>query len=107
MSAALGQQVASGKLRQGELAARERQSFPDNHTAPVPQDLSRPWTTTTQHMDPRVEACPPPAPAPAAAAVVTPRIARTIRSQGACGRVGTSFVRNWLSAPERLQVNFA
>ena len=51
-------------MRQGELAARERHSFPDNHTAPVPQDLSRPWTTTTQHMDPREEACPPPPPPP-------------------------------------------
>ncbi len=42
--------MAARRAEQQQRALQERQCFPDNHTAPVPQDRARPWAATTQQL---------------------------------------------------------
>lgn len=49
MSAALEQQLADQRAEKAQRALRERQCYPDNHTAHIPQD-ARPWAATTSQL---------------------------------------------------------
>jgi hypothetical protein len=49
MAAALEKQMAEQRTEQAQRTLRERQCYPDNHTAHVPQD-SRPWAATTSQL---------------------------------------------------------
>ena len=49
MAAALEKQMAEQRAEQAQRTLRERQCYPDNHTAHVPQD-TRPWAATTSQL---------------------------------------------------------
>ncbi len=57
VSSVLEQQVAARRAEEAARVLRDRQCFPDNHTAPVPQDRARPWAATTQQLTAHEEVC--------------------------------------------------
>lgn len=57
MSTALEKQLAEQRVGKAQRALRERQCYPDNHTAHVPQD-TRPWAATTSQMTAAEEVLP-------------------------------------------------